>query len=424
MASQLVSYLESNCLFSKFQSGFRKCHGVETALLKLFNDIFRARDQGHFVVLVLLDVSAAFDTIDHEILFKIMEDVLGIGGVVLDWFKSYLSCRSQVIRVNGVRSDPVSLLHGVPQGSQLGPVVFAMYLIPLYMELEKLDISYHGYADDNQLYCSGPSFEFCQDQVSRAVRVTKNWCSRHKLKLNSDKTQVITFPKLDDRKSCVIDGQILDISECVKNLGVKIDQNLSLDKQINEVCKTSFYYLKIVSSHKQSLDKKSLEQVIHSYVLSHLNSNLLLYYGLPSYRLEKLQRVQNCAARCVAGTNFRDHISPVLSNLNWLKIRSFIKYRYACFIYKCLDANSEIKPEYLSDLLEWYNPSRTLRSQALNLLVRPSFKKEENKRSFTVSAPIIWNDLPLEIRNAPSLPIFKRNLKLYLLEEQKASAGL
>lgn len=161
VAEKLTLFLEKHELFDNFQSGFRKKHSTETALLKVSSDIMMSADSKEYTVLVLLEFSSAFDTIDHNIMINSLRDLVGMSGSVLKWFSSYLSGRSFSVYVNQIMSETAELSCGVPQGSVLGPILFLLYIFPLGQIISQFsDISYHLYADDIQLYCSFKETEF------------------------------------------------------------------------------------------------------------------------------------------------------------------------------------------------------------------------------------------------------------------------
>lgn len=195
VANQLHNVLDSHNIFDKFQSGFRTNHSTETALLRVSNDILMAADGGKCSVLVPLDLSAAFDTVDHCTLIDRLKASVGITGSALNWFSSYLSDRSFSVSIGTYMSDSAPLSCGVPQGSVLGPLLFSLYMLPLGKIIGSFeDISYHCYADEIQLYLSFSPHRLDKLSVLHNCLASINkWMADNFLQLNTDKTEVLIF---------------------------------------------------------------------------------------------------------------------------------------------------------------------------------------------------------------------------------------
>ena len=190
---QVHVHLTNHCLYPMLQSAYRQGHSTETALLKIQNDILMAMNRQHVVLLVLLDLSAAFDTVEHSVLLSRLSTSFGIRGIALQWFASYLLDRSQCVSLDGCCSSPFELRQGVPQGSCLGPLLFTLYASKLFEVVKRHLPSVHAYADDTQLYLafkpdSAASIEAALAAMECCIKEIRAWMLSDKLKINDNKT--------------------------------------------------------------------------------------------------------------------------------------------------------------------------------------------------------------------------------------------
>ena len=333
---QISSHLEKNDLSDIYQSAYKKQHSIETALVRVQNDLLMALDSGCSVILLMLDLSAAFDTIDHSIMLHRLSFRFGIKEKALKWFESYLSDRRQAFVVNAKTSSWHSLPFGVPQGSVLGPILFTMYISPLGDLVRQHNVSYHMYADDTQLSLSfrsndHESIEVAKSSIEQCVLVIKKWMASNFLKLNDDKTELLVFhPKhieTPSLRSIAVGDEVINPSECARNIGVMLDQNLNMEQQITTICKSAFFHIRNIRKVRKYLPQHAAETVVNALVTSRLDNCNALLLGLPKNLLQKLQYVQNSAARLIMGTNKRDHIRPVLKRLHWLPIDNRIVFK-------------------------------------------------------------------------------------------------
>ena len=195
---QMVAYLDENKLLPKPQSGFRARHSTETALLRVLSDILLSADQQQVTLLVLLDMSAAFDTVDHAILLQRLESSFGVSGGVLSWLSSFLDGRTQRVHLLDSTSSVESVRSGVPQGSILGPLLFLLYTADIPLIASDFGLNVHCYADDGQLYISSKAgaARSSIELVTACINQLDRWMSSNRLKLNSgqDSTHLVGQP--------------------------------------------------------------------------------------------------------------------------------------------------------------------------------------------------------------------------------------
>lgn len=277
---QLTGYLNINGILPSCQSGFRRNHSTVTALLKVTDDILRAIDKGQITTLVLLDLSRAFDTVDHDVLLAKLQHV-GLSDVPLAFFNSYLRGRRQRVMYDGKLSDSLPIATGVPQGSILGPLLFLVYIFDLFKVVTYCSI--HGYADDIQLYCSfNPEDRQCaNNSLNRDLEVIYQFAVAHNLTLNSRKSSFTLFgrsQKCDEVLGSdfrrIVNGELISHAASVRNLGLLMNCNLRFTDHVSLLLRRSYFRLRVLYANRQILNfhlrKMLCESVVHS-VFQHSN---------------------------------------------------------------------------------------------------------------------------------------------------------
>ncbi len=247
----------------------------------------------------------------------------------------------------------------------------------------------------------------------------KDWMTSNFLLLNSDKTEILLIGPKDSTQNLLDYNLQLDgcnvTSSTVKNLGVILDSNLSFENHISNVTKTAFFHLRNISKLRNMLSVSDAEKLVHAFMTSRLDYCNALLGGCPASSINKLQIVQNAAARVLTRSRKYDHITPILQSLHWLPIKFRISYKILLLAYKALNG---LAPAYLTNLLSRYNPTRSLRSQNSGLLVVPRIAKStKGGRTFSYLAPKLWNSLPENVRGSDTLSLFKSRLKTHLFSQ-------
>lgn len=416
--SRLQPHILASPNFNPYQSAYRRNHSTETALLSTLDHVYHAANIHKSTILVSLDLSAAFDTIDHRILLNRLESTFGISGTTLQWITSYLINRSQYVKLGDSSSNHKTSKSGVPQGSVLGPLLFTIYVSPIASLLSHQSVDQHQYADDTQLFISISQSSASADlhTLESALVVLSQWFSLNCLALNPDKSDAILLgtrqrnSTLSNISHISVAGSLVPLSDTVKLLGVTLDKSLTFHKHVNQVSQSCYYHMKALRHIRHCLDDQTASLIAHALISSRLDYANSLLLGAPNYVINKLQCIQNSLARIVLQSDSLAHSQPLFQQLHWLPIQSRIRFKLATITYKALSTNS---PQYLSSLIHYHLPVRSLRSCDQHYLLPTPSSTNFGSRSFRCSAPAIWNSIPLDIRSSQTLDIFKRHLKTH-----------
>ena len=410
--NRMVDFLNDNNIFSDTQFGFRKNMGTEAALLNYIDYIQSNLNLGNHTISIFLDLSKAFDVIDH----KILETKLyhyGFRGKFLEFILSFIKDRQYFVHINGKNSATKTVNIGVPQGSTLGPLLFLLYINDMAKCSLKLFLS--QFADDSTItYSSKTSIPDAKNIIEEEFKKILEWLAANKLIINLSKTHLMAFTNSPyEPVSVTVNNQTINEVTETKFLGVILDNKLCWDAHIKHISNKMSKSVSILKMLKYTFPTKALKTIYHSLIYPYFNYCNLIWGSAASSHLNSITLIQKKCIRIISKAGYYDHTEPLFNAHNVLTVPKIYNYNCAKFIYQCYNNNTYTN--FKNKLLK-NSDIHSYNTRSKDILRKPFVRLHKFSNSFLYNGIDIWNRLSERIKLVNSFDSFKILTKSYFIE--------